>query len=196
MSETAAAPPPHASTWRPLAVSTAMLAIAIVYLRWQGRVWWCACGHWWPVILNVNSEHNSQHVFDPYAFSHLLHGVLFFGLLWLVAGRLGVGWRLLVALAIELIWEMAENSPFVIDRYRAGTVSLGYTGDSIANSLGDIASCVAGFYLARRIGLWGSVALIVAVEVGMLFWLRDNLTLNVLMLVHPVDAVRRWQSGG
>lgn len=173
-----------------------MLAIALVYLRWQGRIWWCACGSPKVISLNVNSMHNSQHLFDAYSLSHVLHGVLFFGLFWFLRKRWSFGWRLIAAMAIEVAWEMMENSPIIIDRYRAATVSLGYTGDSIVNSLGDILSFVAGFYLAAKLGLWLSIAFFVAIEMLMLWLIRDNLALNVLMLLWPIDAIRRWQSGG
>ncbi|HEX8322893.1 MAG TPA: DUF2585 family protein [Tepidisphaeraceae bacterium] len=197
MTEPAVTLPPRATdTRRPLWITAALFILTIVYLRWQGRVWWCAAGDLSPVSLNINSEHNSQHLLDPYLLSHVLHGMLFFGLLWIFSDRLGLAWRFLIATAIELVWEMMENSPIVIDRYRNGTVSLGYTGDSVINSIGDILGYALGFFVARRIGLWWSVAVIIGVELAMLFWMRDNLTLNVLMLLWPIDAIRRWQSGG
>ena len=174
----------------------AMLLVAVIYLRWQGRIWWCACGRPTPVSIKVNSQHNSQHLLDPYSLSHVLHGVLFFGVLWLLRRRLSLDVRAIIAAGIEIGWEMLENSPVIINRYRSATISLGYTGDSIVNSLGDVASFVLGFYLARKLGLWRSVALFVAVELLMLWLMRDNLTLNVLMLLWPIDAVRKWQSAG
>jgi hypothetical protein len=180
-----------AMTW-----AAAMVLIAVIYLRGQGRIWWCACGRPNPISLQVHSSHNSQHLFDPYSLSHVLHGVLFFGILWLLRGRLSLNARSVIAAAIEIGWEMLENSPVIINRYRAATISLGYTGDAILNSLGDIASFVLGFYLARKLGLWRSVALFVVAELLMLWLMRDNLTLNVLMLLWPIDAVRKWQSSG
>jgi hypothetical protein len=179
-----------------VAVVVALLLVALVYLRLQGRVAWCACGKGWPVSLQVNSQHNSQHLFDPYSLSHALHGVLFFGVLWLFRRRVSLNVRAVIATAVEIGWEVLENSPVIIDRYRTATVALGYTGDSIANSLADVASFVLGFYLARKLGLWWSIGLFLAVELVMLWLMRDNLTLNVLMLLWPVDAIRRWQSGG
>jgi uncharacterized protein DUF2585 len=172
-----------------------LIAIATVYLRWQGRIWWCQCGQWSPLSFVVQSRHNSQHLFDAYSFSHVLHGILFFGLLWFLRRRLSLNVRAAIAVTIEVAWEMVENSPIIINRYREATVSLGYTGDSIANSLGDIASFVFGFYIARKLGLWWSVALFVVVELLMLWLIRDNLALNVLMLLWPIDAIRRWQAG-
>ena len=138
----------------------------------------------------------AEKIFDAYSFSHILHGILFFGLLWLFRRWLSLNMRAAIAAAIEIGWEMLENSPIIINRYREATVSLGYTGDSIANSLGDIASFVFGFYLARKLGLWWSAAVFVVVELTMLWLIRDNLALNVLMLLWPIEAIRRWQAGG
>jgi Protein of unknown function (DUF2585) len=194
-SEDRAAPTPLRSRTALVWVG-ATVFIAIVYLRWQGRIWWCQCGRPYPISIHVNSQHNSQHVFDPYSLSHVLHGVLFFGVLWLFRRRLSLNVRGIIAAAIEIGWEMLENSPIVINRYRTATAAMGYTGDSIINSLGDIASFVLGFYFARKLGLWKSVALFFVVELLMLWLMRDNLTLNVLMLLWPIDAVRKWQSAG
>src|SRR5262249_33239522 len=135
----------------PMIFVTALLGVAVIYLRWQGRVWWCACGRWNPISLQVNSMHNSQHLLDPYSLSHVLHGILFFGILWFLRRRLNLSWRYAVAAAIEIGWEMLENSPVIINRYRTATAALGYTGDSIANSLGDIGSFLVGLWIAQRI---------------------------------------------
>lgn len=173
-----------------------MVVVAVFYLRWQGRVWWCQQGDLSPISIKVESPHNSQHVFDPYSLSHMLHGVIFFGLLWLPRRWLDPRWRLVAATAIEVVWELLENSPLVIERYRSVTVSFGYEGDSIINSLGDIVSFVAGYFLASKLGLWRSVVLFLVVDLTMLAVMRDNLATNVLMLLWPIDAVRRWQAGG
>jgi hypothetical protein len=183
-------------TRRPLLMIALAIVIAVIYLRWQGRIWWCACGRWNPVSTVVKSEHNSQHLLDPYSLSHVLHGILFCGVLWLFRRRIGPWWRFAIASFVEIAWEMLENSPIIINRYRAATISLGYTGDSIFNSIGDIASYMAGYWVARKLGLWWSIAIFVTTELLMLWLMRDNLTLNVLMLLWPIDAVRRWQSGG
>lgn len=172
----------------------ALMAVAIAYLRFQGRVWWCEEGDLNPISVRID-VHNSQHLLDAYSFSHVLHGVLFFGVLWWFRGRWSLSVRAAIATTIEIVWEMAENSPIIIDRYRTATMALGYTGDSIANSLCDVASYLLGFYLARRLGLWWSAAVFVATELLMLWLIRDNLALNVLMLLWPVDAIRRWQAG-
>jgi hypothetical protein len=185
-----------ASRFKAAIVLATMLALAIVYLRWQGRVWWCQQRDWAPISLVVNSPHNSQHVFDAYSLSHVLHGILFFGLFWLFRRRISFPWRLVAAAAIEIAWEMMENSPIIINRYRAATISLGYEGDSIINSLGDVLSFLIGFYAARRVGLWWSVAIFIAIELAMLWCIRDNLALNILMLLWPIDAIRKWQAGG
>jgi hypothetical protein len=180
----------------PALTMLAVVALAVVQLRLQGRVWWCACGQWALWWGDVNSPHNSQHPFDPYSFTHILHGVIACGVLALLAPRLATRWQLCLVVAYAALWEVFENTDFVIDRYRAVTMAYGYRGDSIANSLGDILSCAVGFLLARRLGLWWSVALFVAIEVMLLLWIRDSLLLNIVMLIHPFDAIKAWQGGG
>lgn len=183
--------------WGSAAVGVAVLTVLTLFtLRAMGRVWWCACRTPTPFSTDVNSMHNSQHLLDAYSFSHLLHGIIFFWVLWAVAPRLSAGGRFFIAMTVEAAWEVVENSPLVIDRYRTATAALGYSGDSIVNVLGDLASCAAGYLLARRAGWKWSAAVIVAVELVMLWLIRDNLFLNVLMLLWPIDAVRQWQSGG
>ncbi|MCA8924367.1 MAG: DUF2585 family protein [Planctomycetes bacterium] len=163
----------------------------------MGRSPWCSCGSPVPWSFVVQSKHNSQHLLDPYAFTHVLHGVLFCAGTWLALGRwLGPRARLLVALSLEGGWELLENSSWVIERYRAETISLDYYGDSVINSLADVGACALGFYLARRLPLWGSLVLFCAFELLLLLWIKDSLTLNVIMLVYPLEAIRSWQSGG
>lgn len=173
-----------------------MALLALIYLRWQGRIWWCECGNLNPISLNVNSKHCSQHLLDPYSFSHFLHGILFFGLLWPFRERLSIAWRFVISCGVEIAWEMMENSPFIINRYRDATAAQGYTGDAILNSFGDLLSLMIGFYAAKVLGLWKSIAVGVAIELIMLWLIRDNLSLNVLMLLWPIDAIRKWQMGG
>lgn len=141
------------------------------------------------------SPSTSQLLGDPYSFSHVLHGILFFGSLWILARRIPLAERFVIATAIEMAWEVLENSPLIIDRYRAATASLDYYGDSIFNSLGDVLCMMLGFWLAARLGWKWSLVVIVAVELIMLALMRDNLTLNILMLVHPVEAIKAWQLG-
>ena len=173
----------------------ALLALAAVELHWQGRRWWCACGDFNPWVSDAWGPHNSQHLFDPYSFTHVLHGVLICGLLAWVAPCLVPAWRLWLALLVESLWEVIENSAFVIERYRAATAALGYEGDSVGNSLGDILSGGLGFVIAYHLGLRWSIVLFFAIELILLFWIRDNLFLNVLMLWHPVEAIKSWQMG-
>jgi hypothetical protein len=171
------------------------LGAAVAELRRQGRSWWCACGRpdlWWG---DIHSPHNSQHLFDPFSFTHVLHGILLCGALAWALPRLAPAWRFCVAVALEAAWEVFENTDLVIDRYRAATASLGYRGDTVANSLGDILSCALGFLIARRLGLWRSAVLFVVTEVTLLFWIRDSLLLELLMLLHPIDAIKGWQLG-
>lgn len=133
---------------------------------------------------------------DPYSFTHVSHGLIFYGLIAWRFPRLPFAWRFLLAAIIESLWEVIENTQFVIDRYRTETAALGYEGDSIANSLADIACCAIGVALARRLGLRSSIALFVLLELTLLAWIRDNLTLNVVMLLCPIDAVQAWQARG
>jgi len=153
-------------------------------------------GHfgWWDN--NIWGGETSQRVADVYSFSHIIHGMLFYGFLWLVARRMPRKYRFLIALLIEGGWELLENSPIIIDRYRAATIALGYTGDSVLNSVCDVAMMAIGFLIARWTKVWIIVCLIVIMEVGCLMWVRDNLTLNVLMLVYPSQSIKQWQSEG
>lgn len=185
---------PRGKLWPWLSI-VAVLGAAAFQLHRQGRRWWCACGQPYVWSGDIWSPHNSQHPFDPYSLTHVLHGVVYAGLLAWAIPRLSPGWRLWLALSIEALWELLENSNFIIQRYRAATLAFGYQGDTIVNSLGDILSCGVGFTLARRLGFRGSVALFVAIEVVLLVWIRDSLLLNVVMLIHPLDVIKAWQIG-
>jgi len=149
---------------------------------------------WWDS--DIWSRENSQRVADAYSFSHVVHGILFFALLWAGARRLPLRHRFLIALVIEAGWEVLENSPLIIDRYREATIALGYVGDSVLNSCCDILMMALGFLMAQRMRVYASVLAVVAMEIGCLLWVRDNLTLNVIMLIHPVEAIKLWQSAG
>jgi len=173
----------------------AIIGIAALQLRNQGRFWWCSCGRLWLWIGDAWSSHTSQHLFDPYSFTHILHGFAFCWLLSLALPRVSASWRLCLGIFLEAIWEVFENTEFVIQRYREATAALGYQGDSIANSLGDIIACCAGFLIAQRLGFRRSIIVFFAVELVLLIWIRDSLLLEILMLIYPIDSIKAWQVG-
>jgi hypothetical protein len=173
-----------------------LLAATATLLYLMGRPMICTCGSIDLWVGEPNSSRTSQMLADWYSPSHIVHGFLFFAGLWLVFRRWPLERRFLVALAIEAAWEIVENTPMIINRYREETAALGYTGDSVLNSMSDIAMMIAGFVLARRLPVWASVAIVLALELVPLVFIRDNLTLNVWMLLAPNDAIKAWQSGG
>ena len=179
----------------PILITLGIILLTTAWLLWIGREPWCKCGYvklWHGQIV---SAENSQHISDWYSPSHIIHGFLFFGLLWLLARRLSFGWRLAIATLVECAWEIVENSDAVIERYRSVTISLDYYGDSVLNTVCDVLAMMLGFWLAARLPVWVTVALIVLFE-GVTMWIiRDGLALNVLMLVWPLDSVAQWQAG-
>jgi hypothetical protein len=177
-------------------IALAIVAVAALGLLAMGRPPICTCGTVKLWVGTVTGPDNSQHIADWYTPSHIVHGFLFYLLGWWALRRNPPGDRLIAAVLIESTWELLENSPWIIDRYRHETMALGYTGDSVLNSVCDIGWMVAGFALARRLPVWATVGLALGLELLCLVVIRDNLTLNVLMLIAPNDSIRAWQAGG
>lgn len=171
------------------------VAVAAVEL-WMGRLPFGPDGRIGLWEGNIWSSEQSQRFADPYTFSHTIHGMLFYAILWVVARRAPVRARFVGALLLEGAWEILENSPLIIDRYREATIALGYVGDSVFNSLSDVFFAGLGFLFAWRVRPWVTVAVILAMEIGTAIWVRDNLALNIVMLIHPVDAIKAWQMAG
>lgn len=180
----------------PWVMTAGVVILAAGVLLDMGREPICTCGYvelWHGV---VKSSGNSQHLTDWYTPSHVIHGFLFYWLLWLTMPGVPIGWRLFIATLVEVTWEILENSPIIIDRYRAVTISYDYYGDSVINSVADILAMVVGFLLAARLPVWLTVTIAVVAEVTTTLLIRDGLALNVLMLVWPLDVVRDWQAAG
>jgi len=178
-----------------IATVAGIILVAAVALYGMGHPLVCKCGYVKLWHFDVVSSENSQHIFDWYTPSHIIHGFLFYALLWLIAPRASFGQRLILAVLIETSWEVVENTDFVINKYREATVSLDYYGDSVLNSVSDILFMIVGFFLAARLPVWLTIVLAVALEVFVGVMIRDGLTLNVIMLLWPLDSVLQWQQG-
>jgi hypothetical protein len=188
--------PGRKARWHGAAALVVLAAVAVT-LAGLGRPWWCRVGDGGLWAGNVFSPHNSQHLADPYTFTHVLHGLLFYAIAWAVfrrvTGPIGRAW---IAFLAEAAWEVIENTDAVIERYRAATISLDYYGDSVANSVSDILAFVVGYWAAGVVPVVVSVASFFAVDAVLMLWIHDSLLLNVLMLVHPIEAVRQFQMRG
>src|SRR5262245_1480295 len=180
-----------------LALCAGIMLVTAALLAWMGHVVTCKCGYLKLWHASRTDSETSQHLTDCYTYSPILHCIILYWLTGLLAqGRLSVAARLLIATSIEAAWEVFENTPFIINRYRTVTISRDYFGDSIVNSLADIAAMIAGFLLAARLPAWVTVALLIGVEITLLILIRDNLILNIIMLIHPTEWLRTWQAGG
>lgn len=189
----AAQPHAHDSSRFWLTIAIVILLVQIVAEHLMGRIWICSCGNVKLFEPGVNTPGNSQHLADWYTPSHIIHGFLFYGLGWLVLRRASFGKRLALATLIEAAWELLENSPVIINRYRSATMAIGYEGDSILNSAMDTVFMALGFLFAARMPVWVTVVVAILFEIFTGWLIRDNLTLNVLMLVWPVEAIKTWQ---
>mgnify|MGYP001066781881 FL=1 len=179
-----------------LAAAVGVCAATAAIELWMGRLPFGPDGRMGLWEGNIWSSEQSQRFADPYTFSHTIHGMLFYAILWLLARRAPVEKRFIGALVMEGAWEVLENSPIIINRYREATIALGYVGDSVFNSVSDILFAAIGFLFAWRVRPWVTVAVILAMEIGTALWMRDNLTLNIVMLLHPIDAIKDWQMAG
>lgn len=175
----------------------AVILIMMIALATEGRVWWCQWDT--PIYIwssDVWSKHNSQHFLDPYTFTHILHGFLFFWLARLIfRRRISFAWMLFAAVVGESAWELVENSEYMIELYRTNTASLEYFGDSIANSLGDVVACVVGFLIAYKLQIWRSIVVFLLIEAVLMLTIKDSLLINILMLINPIEAIKVWQVG-
>lgn len=178
----------------PWAALVPVVVLTALQLFNQNRIWWCKLGDYTLWSNDAWGRHNSQHLFDPYSFTHILHGVLFFWLISLIFSKISLAWRFFVVIFVECAWEVLENTNAIIEHYRTATLALDYYGDSIINSMGDVFCCGVGFWLAYKLKFRRSFALFLLIEIILLVWIRDSLLLNIIMLIHPIEAVKAWQN--
>ena len=184
-------------SYQPYLVMAMVVAAMVIALKIEGRLWQCDEGdtlRLW--VGNAWTPHCSQHLADPYSLTHLSHGLIFFSAMWLLIPRTSLAWRLCIAITIAAGWEVLENSPLIINRYRTATMSLDYLGDSVVNSLGDVLACGIGFFIARWLGLVRTALVFLASEIFLVFVIRDSLLLSTFMLIAPIDSIKQWQMQG
>lgn len=187
-------PPQKERRWFwPVVVLILVVPLLALALWAEGRMLLCSCGEFELWVGDTCSSRNSQQLFDPYSFTHVLHGFLLFWLVALIFRNASPAWQLSLAAIFEALWEVLENSRFIIDRYRAQTAALGYEGDTIVNSFGDLFCAVIGFLIARRLGWTRSLILFLLFELVLLFWIRDSLLLQIVMLIYPINGLKLWQ---
>jgi hypothetical protein len=187
--------PDRIPIWACVLITAGLLALLAIALLLMGQPPWCECGYiklWHGVVM---SSENSQHITDWYSFSHIVHGFGLYGIVWLIGPKWPIRLRFLLALTTEVGWEIFENTDFVINRYREGTIALDYYGDSVVNSAADVLACALGLVLAARLPVWGTFILAVEIEAILAYAIRDNLTLNIIMLIYPFAAIKQWQLG-
>ncbi len=185
----------HRAIRKPSAVIALLFATQGAVLYFLGQPLICACGYITLYVSEIWSSQMSQQLFDWYTFSHIIHGFIFYVILWWIFPRMPFLWRLAIAIGLEAAWEIAENTPWVIEAYRQQALAKGYVGDSIINSLMDTVAMVAGFLLARKLPWKLILILAIAMEIGVAYFIRDNLTLNILGFIHTFDFINEWQSG-
>ena len=177
-------------------IALCIVLLTVLILFSMGRIPFCKCGVISVWSSDVMSSEQSQQLFDPYTFTHVLHGIIFYFILWgIFRKRLSPPQRLLLAIGIEGAWEIIENTDYVINRYREATISLDYYGDSIFNSVGDIIAMITGFIMAWKLPKKVTVAVVILIELALLYFIHDNLTINIIMLAHPIEALKVWQAG-
>ncbi|MEX2642768.1 MAG: DUF2585 family protein [Acetobacterales bacterium] len=174
---------------------TGPLALQTLILLAMGLPAICTCGHVELWHGNPSGPETSQHVADWYTFTHVLHGIGFYFLLWLIAPRMPFAWRFALAIGLEAAWEVLENTPLIVERYRQGALARGYSGDSIVNSVSDTLATALGVVMARFLPTRPVIALVIASELFLGYTIRDNLTLNIVQLVYPSEAISQWQTG-
>ena len=183
-------------TARTVAATLGVMAVTALSLYTMGRGLWCSGGGLSPWSWDIWTQHNSQHLLDPYSFTHMQHGVLAYALLWWVLRTRWPEARFVTAILIEAGWEVTENTNFVIDSYRESTIALNYYGDSVLNSVADIVAFSLGYTAAAGLSAWASAVAFLEVEAVLLLAIRDSLSLNIVMLLHPIEAIKTWQAGG